>query len=148
MVGLSSHQSRTSSNSKFHPNDWRTNTYPWLIRKHHSRCCFNSHLDHLFTFCRNIGLPTIHTRINRVFWKNLLVEEDLIGIRDKGLKRKPKKDQYLHVVLVIYVLNMLVVPLTVLLIPVCNSCSIEPSISSNLLVIVPSILVACSKPFF
>jgi hypothetical protein len=41
---------------------------------------------------RNIGLPAIHTRINGVFRKNLLVEEDILGIRDIGLKRKPKKD--------------------------------------------------------
>src|SRR5660397_200133 len=41
---------------------------------------------------RDIGLPAIHTKIDRVFRKNLLVEEDLLGIRDIGLKRKPKKD--------------------------------------------------------
>lgn len=77
----------------------------------------------------------------------MLVKEDLLGIRDIRLKREPKKDHYLHIVLVIYVLNTLLVPLTVLLIPVRNLCSTEPLISSTLLVIVPSILVACSKPF-
>ena len=41
---------------------------------------------------RNIGLTAIHTRINEVFRKNLLVEEDLLRIRDIGLKREPKKD--------------------------------------------------------
>ncbi len=41
---------------------------------------------------RNIGLPAIHTRINGAFQKNLLVEEDLLGIRDIELKREPKKD--------------------------------------------------------
>jgi hypothetical protein len=70
--------------------------------------------------------------------------------RDKRYraKERAKKDHYLHIVLVIYVLNTLVVPLTVLLIPVHNLCLTEPLISSTLLVIVPSILVACSKPFF
>jgi hypothetical protein len=42
---------------------------------------------------RNIGLPAIHTRINRVinrvFQKNLLVEEDFLGKRGIGLKREP-----------------------------------------------------------
>ena len=42
---------------------------------------------------RNIGLPAIHTRINGVFRKNLLVEEDLLEIRDIELKREPKKDR-------------------------------------------------------
>lgn len=41
---------------------------------------------------RNIGLPAIHTGIDRVFRKNLPVEEDPLGIRDIGLKREPKKD--------------------------------------------------------
>jgi hypothetical protein len=41
---------------------------------------------------RNIGLLAIHTRIDRVFRRNLLVEEGLLGIRDIGLKREPKKD--------------------------------------------------------
>jgi hypothetical protein len=31
---------------------------------------------------RNIGLLAIHTRIDRVFRRNLLVEEGLLGIRD------------------------------------------------------------------
>jgi hypothetical protein len=41
---------------------------------------------------RNIGLLAIHTKIDRVFQRNLLVEEGLLGIRDMGLKREPKKD--------------------------------------------------------
>src|SRR6185503_12871631 len=41
---------------------------------------------------RNIRLLAIHTRIDRVFRRNLLVEEGLLGIRDIGQKREPKKD--------------------------------------------------------
>lgn len=41
---------------------------------------------------RNIGLFVIYIRIDGVFWKNLLVEEDFLGIRDIGLKRELKKD--------------------------------------------------------
>ena len=43
-----------------------------------------------------IGLPAIHTKINGVFQKNLLGKEDLLRIRDIGLKRKPKNDGGLH----------------------------------------------------
>jgi hypothetical protein len=43
---------------------------------------------------KNIGLLAIHTRIDRVFRRNLLVEEGLLGIRDIGLKREPKKGSF------------------------------------------------------
>jgi len=45
----------------------------------------------------NIGLLAIHTRINEVFQKNLLVEEDLLRIIDIGLKReRAKKGSFVY----------------------------------------------------
>lgn len=43
---------------------------------------------------RNIGLSIIHIIINRAFKKNLLVEEDLLGIRNIELRRDIKRDLF------------------------------------------------------
>jgi hypothetical protein len=68
---------------------------------------------------RNTGLLVIHIRIYRVFRRNLLVEEGLLGIRDIGLKREPKKDLsciILHISYFIKPISLLKGPCLVLVI--------------------------------